>query len=244
MYSDGGYVLSMNASTSQSPVSSDYASAQIAVSRSNSGGGTNTYSSGNCGNFTDVSPSSSLCPAISFVTSHGIFGGYGDGTLKTNRVISRSEILSVIQKAFGYTLDSYNRNIDGNLGYRDLNTNLPYMPYFKTFIRLNLMKGYPDGTMRPDRTMNTAELYLVFLKAAVQSPRNSANFSLDSSVKYPPFNDTPLTADTRWYIKYAAFAKLNGLVTTANFYPDRGITRGQVIQLIYDTFTKGLISYN
>lgn len=198
-----------------------------------------------CGSFRDVRPNHPLCAAIEFVKSRGIFAGYGDGTLGLDRVIQRAELLAVMQKAFRYPVEAYDPYYDFDLGYRDLKnkTGAWYMPYLKTFSRLGLMVGYPDRTMRPERTMTTAELYVVFLKSALRSPEDVANFSLKDFVDYPPFVDTPVTEDTRWYLKYAQFAKINDLVITERFYPARGITRGQVIQLIYDMHRKGLISF-
>lgn len=200
---------------------------------------------GNCGSYTDIKSNHYLCPALEFVKSHNIFAGYSDGSIRLNRVITRAELLAVIQKAFKYNLESYSKSIDGDLGFKDLarKKNAWYMPYIKTFLDMGLIAGYPDKTMKPERTMATAELYLVFLKAALAAPKDVANFYIDDTVTRKPFIDTPLTKATRWYIRYAAFAALNDLVVTERFYPDRGITRGQVIQLIYDTHKKGLISY-
>ncbi|MBI5413777.1 S-layer homology domain-containing protein [Candidatus Peregrinibacteria bacterium] len=198
----------------------------------------------NCGNFSDISKNNSLCPAIQFVKSKGIFAGYSDGTIGLDKVIKRAELLAVVQKAFKYPLDSYDAYTDRGLGFKDLTdkTSAWYMPYIKTFKRLGLITGYPDRTMHPERTMSTAELYLVFLKAAKASPRGIANFVLEDKVPYAPFIDTPMKKNS-WYLKYAFFALSNGLVVTEKFYPARGITRGQVIQLVYDTYRKGLITY-
>lgn len=200
---------------------------------------------GNCAGFTDVLANSPLCPAIEFARSRGIFVGYPDGTLAPDRVIQRAELLAVIQNAFDYPLDPYNAAVDGNLGFFDLTnlTNQWFMPYIKTFSRLRIMVGYPDGRMRPERTMSTAELYVVFLKAAKQAPTNIANFELFNMVRQAPFVDTPVNRDTIWYLKYAEFARLNQLVQGNFFNPALGITRGQVIKLIFDTHQKGLINY-
>lgn len=201
---------------------------------------------GDCANFDDVRTNHYLCPAVEFVASRGIFAGYADGTIKLDRVIQRAELLAVIQKAFKYPLDPYSPLADGDLGYKDLKnkTDAWYMPYIKTFSRLGLVAGYPDSRFRPTRTMNTAELYLVFLKAAKKSPVKVAKFKLEEHIVYrPPFSDTPINTPNQWYLTYAEFAQLNDLVTSDRFYPERGITRGQVIQLIYDTHRKGLISY-
>lgn len=202
---------------------------------------------GDCGNFNDVPKNHPLCDAIEFVKAHGIFIGYQDGsnTIGLENVIQRAELAASMQKAFQYELENYDPNVDGDLGYKDLKKKKDewYMPYLKTFKNLGLMVGYPDDRVRPEKTMNTAELYLVFLKSALQSPMDVARFTIDSKVTHPPYGDTPINDDTRWYIKYSAFAKLNGLVTTKKFHPDNGITRGQVIKLVYDMFKKGLLVF-
>lgn len=203
---------------------------------------------GDCGNFRDVPQTHYLCPAIEFVKSRGIFAGYGDGMLGIDRVIQRAEFLAVIQKAFRYPLETYDPHRDGNLGYRDLTTKTSawYMPFLKTFANRNVMVGYPDKRMRPERTMITAEFFVSFVQAALNSPKKVTNFSLENIhfPKMPPFLDTPITHDTLWYMIYATFARINDLIVTERFYPARGITRGQVIQLVYDTHRKGLITYD
>lgn len=199
----------------------------------------------NCGNFRDVPRDHPLCRAIEFVVSRGIFVGYPDGTLGVGRVIQRAELLAVMQKAFRYQLDPYSPSFDGDLGYRDLRSQVNewYMPYVKTFARLGIMVGYPDRLMRPERTMSTAELYVVLLKSALRSPGRVANFTLPSRANYAPFADTPITDETLWYIRYAEFARIHGLVRSDKFHPGRGITRGQVIELIYDMYRKGLVNF-
>lgn len=202
----------------------------------------------NCGNFVDVKAKDKyLCDALEFVRTRGIFAGYNDATVGMDRVIERAELLAVMQKAFGFSLDSYNPNYDGDLGYKDLGNSTYewYMPYLKTFKRLQVMVGYPDRTVRPGKTMNTAELFLVFLKGAIKAPGNVTHYTIPSlsSVDEAPYIDTPINNNTSWYIRYAEFAKIHDLVTTTRFYPEKGITRGQVIKLIYETNRKGLISY-
>ncbi len=204
------------------------------------------YYNGNCGGFTDISRNNKLCPALEFVRTRGIFNGYPDnGKIEMNRVIKRAEFLQVIQKAFGFQMDPYNPYYDNDLGYRDLRdqTNEWYMPLVKTFSRLKLMVGYPDNTMKPERTMNMAELFLVFFKAAKKAPDGTTHYTVNSLVSEQPYLDTPINDDTMWYIRYAAFSKLHDLVTGNYFHPSKGITRGQVIKLIYETSSKDLIDY-
>lgn len=200
-----------------------------------------------CGRFVDVPANHPLCPAIDFVTSRQIFAGYQDGSnrLGLNEPIRRGEFLAVIQKAFGFRIDPYNSRSDGTLGYRDLYgmEGQWFMPYIKTFSRLNIMVGYPDHTIRPEKTMGTAELFVSFFQAAERSEYAMVRYRVNRNVQEQPYADTPINMDTYWYIGYAMFSRIHDLVPGEFFYPGRGITRGQVIDLIYQTNVKGIINF-
>ncbi len=198
-----------------------------------------------CGSFRDVQVGHPMCAAINFVTSRGIFAGYPDGTLGLNRPIQRAEFLAVIQKGFRFNLDPYSSMSDGALGYRDLSNMVGqwFMPYVKTFSRLNVMVGYPDHTMHPERIIGTAEFLVSFFQAAERSPYAITRYRVNREVDHQPYADTPVNQDTYWYMGYAAFAKMNDLIPGNYMYPARGITRGQVIDFIYQTYQKGIIQY-
>lgn len=198
----------------------------------------------NCAGFVDVPKNHSLCPAIEFVVSRGIFLGDGGlNTLRLDDLLKRSEASRVMQSAFGYSLEPYSTSSDGNLGFSDLNTSAWYMPYIKTFVLRKVLEGYPDGLMRANRTMGRAEMYKVFVEGTFDAPLAVPHFSLRKPITNKPFTDTPVNKDTKWYLSYADFANVNDLVTTSNFFPGKGISRGTVIKLIYDTHVKGLITY-
>lgn len=198
-----------------------------------------------CGSFRDVPVGHPLCAAIDFVSSRGIFAGYPDGTLGLNRPIQRAEFLAVIQKGFRFNLDPYSSMSDGYLGYRDLVGAVGqwFMPYVKTFSRLNVMVGYPDHTMRPEKVIGTAEFLVSFFQAAEKSPYAITRYRVNREVDHAPYADTPVTQDTYWYIGYAMFARMHDLIPGNYMYPGRGITRGQVIDFIYQTYQKGIIGY-
>lgn len=206
--------------------------------------GNNGYSSARCQSFSDISASDPICPAVQFAFAKGFMRGYPDGTMGLNKVIRRAEYLAVIQKAFNYTLYGYSPFNDGAMGFTDLHGKETewYMPYIRTFVQLGIMRGYPDRTMKPEKTMTTAELYVSLLKAALNSPGTVARFTLPNAVYYSPFSDTPVSASTSWYINQAEFARRYSLVTGTQFNPGKGITRGQVIKLIYDMKQKGLLA--
>lgn len=197
-----------------------------------------------CNNFSDVSATSSMCPAVQYAVSKGFMKGYNDGTIGLNKTIKRAEYLAVIQKAFAFYLEPYNQFTDGTLGFNDLNGKQGewYMPYIKTFSRAGIMKGYPDRTIKPEKTMTTAELYVSLINAVLNSPGRIARFSIPSASIYQAYDDVPVGQSTNWYARIAMFARENNLVTGTSFGPGKSITRGQVIKLIYDMYQKGMIA--
>lgn len=205
------------------------------------GGGTGT----GCSGYSDVASNDPLCPAIQFVVSRGIFlGDAGRNTLRPGDRLSRAETAKVLQSAFGYSLESYDEFRDDDLGFSDLDESAWYMPYMKTFIIRGVMRGYPDGKMRPIQKMKTTELFKIFVEGIFEAPRALANFSLNRNVRQAPFNDTPVRSDTKWYLPYAEFAERYNLAPSEPyFYPAREITRGKVILLIYESSSKNVISY-
>lgn len=198
-----------------------------------------------CRNFSDVEATDALCNAVQFAVDKGIISGYQDGTIGLKNTIRRAEFLAIVASAFKYSLDQYNPQYDRNLGYFDLTGKEGewYMSHIKTFARLGIMRGYPDNTLKPEKTMTTAELYVSLFRAAFEAPTRPARFTLPSdSLIHRPYDDTPVTSATRWYIRHAQFARLTGLVKGNTFNPSKGITRGQVIKLIYDMHQKRLLS--
>ncbi len=191
--------------------------------------------------------------------------------LRPDDYLTRAEATAVVLRIMEIAPVPYNAGIDGNLGFSDLDTNSWYMPYIKTIIKTaiqqqaqfgqwvrNIMEGYPDGTIRPNQTMSRAEFYKVFLEAAVNSNNVDANFTLDYSVDESPFSDTGVNESTAWYMPYADWAaeSLNGTPYAATYFdslelsegvrrfkPTKGITRAEVVDLIFTTHSLGLINY-
>jgi len=184
-----------------------------------------SYGSGErCANYLDVSNNDPYCDAIEYVTGRGIFDGYPDGTFKPYQAINRAETSKVIIKGFDYPILSP----DGtNLGFWDLLPEAWYIPYIKTGKAYGILQGYPDGSFQPARTVNRVELLKIFLE--------SANVALPTC-SVAPYADTPVQADTEWYIPYVCYAKMYDLMDTDyynHFNPDKPMTRGDVAELFY-----------
>ncbi|MFC1811006.1 FlgD immunoglobulin-like domain containing protein [Patescibacteria group bacterium] len=184
-----------------------------------------------CSAYYDVSINDPYCEAIEYVSNAGIFDGYPDGTFKPYQAINRAETSKVIIKGFDYPILSP----DGtNLGFWDLLPEAWYISYIKTGKAYGILQGYPDGSFQPARTVNRVELLKIFLE--------SANVSLPHC-STSPYVDTPIKADTEWYIPYVCYAKMNNLMDTdyyGHFNPAKPMTRGDVAELFYRFANRGL----
>ena len=102
-------------------------------------------------------------------------------------------------------------------------------------VEAGFIQGYPDGTFKPDRTVNRAEALKILFEGAdveeiVLNPVLSMldNFSLTSN----PFKDLPLTA---WHAKYVLFAYVNeiveGYVADHTFRPAQTVSRAEAVKI-------------
>jgi flagellar hook assembly protein FlgD len=201
----------------------------------NGNGSTINYPTGStCAGYNDVPASSAYCNAIELMKDSGVFTGYSDGTFRPYEAINRAETVKVLLLSLGFPTNTNTYSMP----FSDTESSAWYAPYVETAKTRGIVKGYPDGTFRPDQTINRVELLKVFLEA--------------SGVNVPycttaPYNDTPVTADTRWYIDYVCYAQSHNLMASQgnnDFNPSTPMTRGDVADLFYQFSNSGLYSAN
>jgi len=224
-----------------------------------------------CTVMVDIPENSYTCAAAKFVFDQGIIMGNTvneEVFLRPNDPLTRAEALTVILRVMGMELETYNASRDGNLGFKDLNKKGWYAPYVKTMIKTAskskkligksapvILKGYSDGTLRPNNEITRAEFYKIYLESARQSENIRANFNLDYELRYKPFLDVE---GTDWFAPYAEFTKrylansqfaqnyFNTYELISNdtsFYPNAAITRKEVIELLFETERLNLIQF-
>ena len=91
---------------------------------------------------------------------------------------------------------------------------------------LNIIKGYPDGTFRPDGNITRAELATLLVRTKVGGDENvpTADFAL--------FPDVPLSS---WACKYVNQASTDGIVKgypNGTFKPSANVTRAEGLTMI------------
>ncbi len=87
----------------------------------------------------------------------------------------------------------------------------------------NVIKGYNDGTFRPDNSVNRAELLKILVSGAGYSPSSSKYNSCFPDVKKD------------WYAPYVCFAKEKGWVngySDGTFRPDQAVNKVEAIKML------------
>ncbi len=177
--------------------------------------------------FPDVRDDHENAQSINFLTSQKVVAGYPDGTFKPDGEINRAELTKMIV-ASELTPDAKK--------YKDCFPDVknewfaPFVCYAK---EQGWVAGYPDGTFKPEQSVNRAEA----LKIIFEVSFNGKN--IDQKAK----NTLPLDVDTDdWYASYFIFGDNNKLldkqhITTDKdgyfYHPSKNITRKEVAETIY-----------
>jgi hypothetical protein len=95
-----------------------------------------------------------------------------------------------------------------------------------------IVSGYPDGTFRPDATINRAE----FTKIIVASQFNAAEIAACSSSDESSFTDVDGTA---WYANYICLARKKGVIggyPDGTFRPEADVNFAEAAKIIVTAF--------
>ncbi len=112
--------------------------------------------------FSDVPRTHPNAEAIAYLKAGGILEGYADGSFKPYATINRAEFVKIIMLvAFERSnLPSCTANYLASRPYEKF-TDTPADAWYTSYLCLALMQGilggYPDGTFRPQATVNFAE---------------------------------------------------------------------------------------
>ncbi|MCL2421585.1 MAG: S-layer homology domain-containing protein, partial [Defluviitaleaceae bacterium] len=144
--------------------------------------------------------------------------GYPDGTVRPNGVITRAEMLQIFYNLSNNPAKALN---SGTTRFTDLSPAAWYFSAIAYMERLGLVSGFPDGTVRPDQPITTAE----FVTVAVKFFEIEAHL-LDSGL---------ISDEAHWA---AAFVNLGlsqdwlDYFGITEFDPDTPITRVQSVALL------------
>lgn len=94
---------------------------------------------------------------VNLITYNNVFFGYPDNTFKAKNNITREEAAKVIAIAFNKPLSNdYELNFADNGNISDWS-----LPYVKTLVKVNILKGYSDNTFKPLNEITRAEFFSI-----------------------------------------------------------------------------------
>lgn len=103
---------------------------------------------------------------IEKLVAQGVLQGYTDGTFKPDQSISRAEFTVMLTRALDLPAAQ-----DAAAGFKDWDeTPVWARAGISAAVQAGLIKGYSDGTFRPDRLINRAEMAVMIVNALQQKP--------------------------------------------------------------------------
>ncbi|MDD4287582.1 MAG: CRISPR-associated protein Cas4 [Candidatus Peribacteraceae bacterium] len=146
--------------------------------------------------FQDVRPGiTPYAAAIESLKAHGIIEGYSDGTFRPSQTVNRAEFLKII-------LESRGKTAEGSNCFPDVEDEW-FAPYVCMAKEEGIVDGYPDGTFKPEQTINFVEAAKILSLAYDQQVESSGEWyagyarALESSKAIPPSVGALTNAVTR-----------------------------------------------
>lgn len=169
--------------------------------------------------FSDVSVDHKNYAAIKYLYEQGVISGYPDGTFRPDNTVSRVEALKFILSGIQKELSN-----SGSLPFPDVLVDAWYSDYVETAYEDGIVKGYPDGTFGPSKTVNKAEFFKILLLAM--------EVDVAPEVTGELYND--VTPES-WFAPYVQFVKEKNLLDAFAdmFKPQDGMTRGEVAEAMF-----------
>jgi len=172
--------------------------------------------------FSDVPTEHPYYNAIIVLRYQGIVTGYPDNTFKPDQQLNRVEALKLAFTAANIKLT----NGIAPAQFTDTQAEAWYAGYLNKAVYLEMVRGYADGTFRPDQYVNTVE-FLKMLLIAQQADLTK------TELPQIPYADV---MPGQWYSKYVNYAKVNNLLqpdAQNRIFPAQALTRGRAADIIY-----------
>lgn len=142
------------------------------------------------GSFSDVSDSAWYATAVNTLVELDVLSGYEDGTFRPNNAVTRAEFVTAVCKCF----DSLST---GSAGFSDVSGHWAE-GFINQAVAEDWISGFPDGTFRPDESIQRCQVTAILNKAL---ERTGSGFAADAVT--PEFVDVP---SSHWAYEHIAEA--------------------------------------
>jgi len=174
----------------------------------------------NAASFPDVPAHHPNAAAIDYLTTEGVIGGYPDGTFRPDQPVNRAEALKIILLGSGISM------LQTSVGeFPDVPGEAWFADFVATARMRDIVAGYPDGSFRPEQTVNLVESLKIVLAANTIALKN---YETDQQL----FADSDVAA---WYNSFLNYAREFELVEITNnrVEPAAPLTRGKLAEVMY-----------
>lgn len=171
--------------------------------------------------FTDLPDTHWAYNSVNVLAENFILNGYLDGTFKPEANITRGEFAKIIVSATN-TLNS-----SATASFSDVTADDWYYYYVSSAYKEGFIKGYPDGTFRPNDYITRADICTI-VSRCLGSPTSLSGATFDDDMLIPSYAKIPVYALVKLGI-------INGM-GNGNFAPMANATRAQTAKIIYSAF--------
>ena len=167
--------------------------------------------------FSDVTTNHVYAKAIELLKNKGIIWGYPDGTYRAENSLSRAELVKIMVWALGVDKSSCvasNRSTAAQLktnGFKDVSTSDWFANDLCVAKSLGIIKGYPDGNFKPNKSVSVAEAAKIVIVGLAKQK---------------------LSEGTPWYQSYVDYLVQKNAVPTTVWSYTAAINRWETAQLI------------
>lgn len=165
------------------------------------------------GTFSDVTSEESYSEAVEVMAALGLLTGYEDGTFGPDKTITRAEFAAVIVRALG--MEDSAKGSAASTMFSDVASDNWAAGYVVIASQQNIIKGYPDGTFKPNNVVKYEEAVTMIIRALGYEPKFA-------------------NVENAYPTSYLAQANTSGITTGAMLSIGSEASRAIVARLVYN----------
>ncbi|MBN2057744.1 MAG: S-layer homology domain-containing protein, partial [Candidatus Saganbacteria bacterium] len=178
-------------------------------------------------NFADVPDGYWAKRPIEDTGTVGLVEGYPDGSFRPDRALTRAELATLLVRAKGLKLpDRSAKKV-----FKDVDPTFWGAKYIEVAQQQGLVKGYPDGSFRPNNKITKAEGIAVLVRFE--------NMKVAYEIYEKPYWDVSVN---NWAAKYIQAAKEGGMlgyVKQNYLHPKQDLARAEAVEMLSKTTLAG-----
>ena len=168
---------------------------------------------------------------ITYLEDKDILTAFKDDVFNPNKYITRAELLTMVVKMKNLNTINYKGS------FKDVSKDYPYADIIQTAYENKIIKGYGDGTFRPDNEISRAEMSVMLISLA--RGKDVSDDEIDTLLSI--FKDK--SKIPQWSKKYMAWSVKNKLIEgyDGNVNAKKNISRAEICTILYKIMTADMI---